>query len=123
VLRLLLDEHISPAVVTALAANCPQLTTVALRDWHDGAFLSADDATILRAAFDEGLTLVTYDLHTIPLLLKEWAEQGTAHGGMIFVHRRTVRPSDVGGLARALAALWAAQGATDWTDRAVFLQP
>lgn len=120
-LRLLLDEHVPPAVVADLAVRRPELEAVALRDWRGGALLSADDAAILSAARDHGLTLATYDLRAIPPLLKAWAEQGVPHAGVVFVHRMTIRLGDVGGLARALAQLWDAEGSHDWTDRVVFL--
>jgi len=121
-LRLLLDEHVPPAVVVDLAKRRRELAVAALRDWRGGALLSADDATILSAAHVEGLTLVTYDLRTIPPLLKTWTEQGVPHGGVVFVHRLTLRLGDVGGLARALARLWDAERDRDWTDRVVFLR-
>ena len=122
-LRLLLDEHLSPALAAALTASRPKLTAIALRDWHDGELLSAADATILEAARAEGFTLVTLDLRTVPPLLKAWAEQGRRHGGVVFVHRRTLAPGDVGGMCRGLAKLWDTLGDAEWADRVVFLQP
>jgi hypothetical protein len=120
--KLLLDEHISPAVTRALHAAAGALAEVAaLREWQDGAWLEAPDALLLQAAAADGWTLVTYDLRTIPPLLKDWGEQGIAHGGVILVDERSIAPSDFGGLIRALERLAAALAAADRQNRVVFL--
>lgn len=120
-MKLLLDEHISPAVARGLSAARGELTVAALREWQAGAWLEASDALRLQAAASDGWTLVTYDLRTIPPLLKEWGEQGIAHGGVVLVDERSIAPSDFGGLIRALERLAAALGDADWRDRVVFL--
>ena len=148
-LSLLLDEHFSPKVAAGLTAQHPGLPVVALAHWQGGQFLGVPDDVLLAAAFEAGaspeadssktgrsktgiqgqgvsenqaLTLVTFDLRTIVPLLKEWAEQGRSHGGVIFVDERTLASRDFGGLVRALGELWLAQGNLDWTDQVVFLQ-
>jgi hypothetical protein len=121
VLRYLLDEHLSPAIAAEIAAHRLEIPIVALRDWQDGAFLGADDATILVAAHADGRSLVTFDLRTIPPLLRTWSESGLAHGGVVFAHAGTFALDDIGGLVRALIGLWDAAGELDWTDRVVFL--
>lgn len=120
-MRLLLDAHISPAVVKVLSAAVAGADVIALRDWHDGAYLQLDDDVILRAAHSEMRTLVTYDLRTIPPLLKLWAEQGIAHGGVVLVDERTVVANDVGGLVRALTRLMDRLGDAAWENRIVYL--
>lgn len=120
-MKLLLDEHISPAVAHGLSAAHGELAVVALREWQGGAWLEAPDALLLQTAAADGWTLVTYDLRTIPPLLKEWGEQGIAHGGVILVDERSIAPSDFGGLIRALERLAAALADTDWQNRVVFL--
>lgn len=120
-MKLLLDEHISPAVAHGLSAAHGALAVAALREWQAGAWLEAPDALLVRAAAADGWTLVTYDLRTIPPLLKEWGEQGISHGGVILVDERSIAPSDFGGLIRALERLVAALGDADWRDRVVFL--
>ena len=118
-MKLLLDEHISPAVARGLSGV---VDVAALRDWQAGAYLEAPDSVILQAAAVGGWTLVTYDLRTIPPLLKEWGEQGIAHGGVILVDGRTITQNDVGGLVRALTQLVAASSEdASWQNRAVFL--
>ncbi|HWR17730.1 MAG TPA: hypothetical protein VN577_23070 [Terriglobales bacterium] len=55
------------------------------------------------------MTFVTYDRGTIPPLLKVWAEEERSHGGVLFVDEKTISPTDIGGLVRALISL-AAEG-------------
>jgi len=76
----------------------------------------------LQQAAVQGLTLVTYDRRTIPPLLKDWAEEGRSHGGVIFVDEKTISPADPGGLVRALSELAKATGRWDWIDRVSFLR-
>ncbi len=121
-LRLLLDEHISPDVAKGLRRTGRRITVHALAEWEDGNFLGQDDAACLREAAVQGLTLVTYDRRTIPPLLKAWAETGLEHGGVIFVDEKTISPADIGGLVRALSALAKASTHWDWAGRVCFLR-
>ncbi len=121
-LRLLLDEHISPDVADGLRHSNRLLEVHCLAEWKDGDFLGRDDFAILREAAAQQLTLVTYDRRTIPPLLKTWAEEGRPHGGVIFVDEKTISPADIGGLVRRLTDLYKRMGKLDWTDRACFLR-
>jgi hypothetical protein len=122
-LRLLSDENVSPAVAEQLATRHRRVQIVSIQAWEEGAFRGAQDADILRAARSAGLTLVTYDLRTIGTLLKDWADAGESHAGVIYVDRRTILQSDIGGLVRALAKLWDRDSDADWVDRVAFLRP
>jgi hypothetical protein len=122
VLKLLLDEHISPTVASGLRRRDRNLLIHSISDWDDGALLGQDDATCLRTAASQGLTLVTYDRRTIPPLLKAWAEEGRTHAGVIFVDDKTISPADIGGLVRALAALARETRTWNWTNRICFLR-
>jgi hypothetical protein len=121
-LKLLLDEHISPAVEEALRRCNLSLAVSCMADWESGKFLGEDDSVCLKQAAARGLTLVTYDRRTIPPILKAWAEQGRAHGGVIFVDEKTIPPSDSGGLARSLLALFRMAARWNWTNRVCFLR-
>jgi hypothetical protein len=121
-LKLLLDEHISPDVANGLRRRNRLREIHCLVEWQSGRFLGQDDAACLREAATEGLTLVTYDRRTIPPLLKTWAEEERTHGGVIFIDEKTISPADIGGLVWALTALVQETGAWDWTNRIYFLR-
>ncbi len=121
-LKLLLDEHVSPDVAAGLRRRGRRMVVYALAEWEDGGFLGQDDAACLRKAAAQGLTLVTYDRRTIPPLLKTWAEEGSSHGGVVFVDEKTISPADVGGLVIALDGLVKEAGNWNWADRVVFLR-
>ena len=121
-LRLLTDEHISPAVAMQAPSRCRGISIEAMRRWEGGHYLGATDQLVLQEAHRQKLTLVTFDLRTIPPLLRLWAEQGVDHSGVILVDEQTLAPDDIGGLVAALCAVWKAQGKEDWTNRVVFLR-
>ena len=121
-LKLLLDEHISPTVADGLRRRNRSLTVLCMATWEQGEFLGQQDAVCLQQAVAQGLTLVTYDRRTIPPVLKVWAEEGRKHGGVIFVDEKTITPADMGGLVRALGELARTTVRWDWTDRVCFLR-
>jgi hypothetical protein len=121
-LKLLLDEHISPDVADGLRRRNRMMTIHYMLEWEDGRFLGQEDSVLLQDTATQGLSLVTYDRRTIPPLLKIWAEEGEAHHGVIFVDEKTISPPDIGGLVRSLAELAKQAGEWDWTDRVSFLQ-
>jgi hypothetical protein len=121
-LKLLLDEHISPDVANGLRRRNRGIEIRYMLEWENGRFLGQDDHACLQEAAAQGLTLVTYDRRTIPPLLKTWAEEGRTHGGVIFVDEKTISPADIGGLALALASLATEAGKWDWTNRIYFLR-
>ena len=121
-LKLLLDEHVSPDVAEGLRRRSKSLTVHGLAEWEGGRFLGMADEVILKEAAAQKLTLVTYDRKTIPPLLKMWAEAGHAHGGVIFVDEKSIPPSDFGGLIRTLQKLFHDSTKWDWTNRVCFLR-
>jgi len=121
-LKLLLDEHISPAVAARLRLRHPSLSIVCVAEWEDGEFLGQSDAVCLQEAAAQQLTLVTYDQRTIPSLLKAWGEEGQEHGGVIFVDEKTISPGDIGGQVRALSSLFREAAKWDWSSGVVFLR-
>jgi hypothetical protein len=122
VLKLLLDEHISPAVATGLRRMRRPIEACGMVEWESGEFLGRDDAACLGHAAAHGWTLVTYDRRTIPPLLKTWAEAGRRHGGVIFIDEKTISPSEIGSQVRSLAALAHEAAHWEWTDRVCFLR-
>lgn len=102
-LRLVLDEHISPRVADALRRR--SIDTQPLAQWRAGALLGRPDAEILAAAAAERRALVTYDVRTIPPLLRRMAETGVAHAGVILVSARGYPFGETRRLVRALGEL------------------
>jgi hypothetical protein len=120
-LRLLLDEHISPNVATGLRRRNRALVVHCMLEWEGGNYLGQEDSACLGAAALQALTLVTYDRRTIPPLLKDWAETGRELGGVIFVDEKSISPADIGGLVRALQILVKQTSKWDWTNRICYL--
>jgi len=120
-LKLLLDEHISPGVAKGLHRRDRTVVVHAMAEWESGNFLGQEDAAFLKQATIQGLTLVTYDRRTIPPILKAWAEEGRRHAGVIFVDDKSIAPSNIGGLVLALSGLLKEARNWDWTDRICFL--
>jgi len=121
-LRLLLDEHISPAVAEGLRRRSRALAVFCMAAWEGGELVGQPDFACLQRAAAQGLTLVTYDRRTIPPLLKVWAEEERKHGGLIFVDEKTISPADTGGLVRALGQLARETVKRDWGNRVCFLR-
>lgn len=122
-LAYLLDENISYVVAEQLARKNPLISVQSVQRWQNGAFIGQEDGRLLRAATLEGLTLVTYDLKTIPPLLMEMAADGEAHAGVVFVDDASIRGNNFGGLLTALLAHWQRYADQDWTNRVTFLAP
>jgi hypothetical protein len=119
-LKLLLDEPISPTVADGLRRR--SLIVICMAEWEGGEFLGQQDSVCLQQAAMRGMTLVTYDRRTIPPLLKAWAEEERKHGGVTFVDEKTISPSDTGGLLHALSNLARKSAKWDWTNRVCFLR-
>jgi len=126
-LKLLLDEHISPDVMNDVqhrnrSSVIQPLVIHSMVQWDNGNFLGKEDSVCLLEAAKQRLTLVTYDRRTIPPLLKLWSEEERSHGGVIFVDEKTISPADIGGLVRALISLVGEAGGMDWTNQVYFLR-
>ena len=65
-LKFLLDEHISGDIADSLRSREGKWVILSLAEWEQGRFLAETDLSILEEATKQGLTLVTYDLRTIP---------------------------------------------------------
>ena len=115
-LKLLLDEHISPKVAAGLCRRDPKIAVHTMPEWEGGAFLGQEDSVFLQEAFIQKLTLVTYDCRTIPTLLKGWAEAGRQHAGVIFVDEKTISPANLGKLVECLDKLVRETRHWNWTD-------
>jgi predicted nuclease of predicted toxin-antitoxin system len=121
VLRYLLDEQLSPEIARQLRLRSQTIPAYSVHDWHEGKFRGRPDSEILEAAHEDRLTLVTYDLQTIPSLLRELGDFEIPHHGVIFIDNRTIASSDVGALVRALTEVWKAYSNQNWINRSLFL--
>jgi len=122
-LHVLTDEHIDPDVAVAARKRSRSIQIKTLFEWEDGHFVGASDEEVLREAARQAMTLLTFDLKTIPPLLRIWGERGIDHGGVIFVDNKSFAQNDVSGISKALAALWEFQRNLDWKNRCFFLTP
>lgn len=121
-MKLLLDEHVPRAVAVGLRRRFPEIAVYALPDWEKGRLRGKPDEEVLMAAIAGRLTLVTYDLQTIPMLLKEWGLEGRDHCGVIFCDARTIPQYAVGRLVKQIAKLYETFRDDDWMNRVEFLE-
>lgn len=122
-LSFLLDEQLSDVVMEQVRLKRPEVRIECVLRWRDGALQAKRDEEILRAAWEDRLTLVTYDQRTIGPLLIEWAAKGRDHSGVVFIDRRTISQADRGNQVRGLLALWDEKHSLDWTNVAEYLKP
>jgi hypothetical protein len=120
-LAYLLDENISPAIAAQVAAKDGRFTIHSVHEWRGGEFLGQTDARVVRAASAEQLTLVTYDVNTIPPLLQEFAADGETHASVLFIDSAVIRSNDFGGLVKALTAHWERHRDESWENRVALL--
>lgn len=120
-LSLLLDENISDEVARQVKTKRSDIVIYSVYDWEDGRLKSATDEEILRAAAGSALTLLTYDVNTIPPLLTRLANESVSHAGVVFIDHAVIRSNDFGSLVRALVRLHDIERDADWLDRVYFL--
>lgn len=122
-LALLLDENLSDEIARQVIAIRPDIPICSAHDWEGGRLRGVSDEAVLRAAAEAGLTLVSYDVNTIPLLLVRLANEAFVHAGIVFIHNATFRSNDYGSLMRALIQLYDTERKAEWKDRLFFLPP
>jgi hypothetical protein len=120
-LQILTDEQIDPKVAVAVKRRRRDISIVSLFDWLDGHFVGASDEELLREAARQAMTLLSFDLKTLPPLLRAWGERRIDHGGVIFVDHKSFAQNDTSAISKALVDLWELQGKLDWRNRCFFL--
>ena len=121
-LRTFLDENLPPKLAKAFIRHQPEAEITSIFEWHDGILAGQSDEVILKTLAQNDLTLVTYDLATIPSLLSEFFERGESFAGVILVDDRTITQGDFKSMLNALLELYASEKDADWTNRIMFLQ-
>jgi predicted nuclease of predicted toxin-antitoxin system len=97
----LLDADVPPALADALR----QFGYDALAASGDPALGSLSDTDLLAEATRQDRVVVTFNVADFVALTRELARTDRAHAGVILIHSRTFRRSDVGGIARHVDAL------------------
>jgi hypothetical protein len=121
-LQLLTDEHISPVLAEQVKVHRANIVIDSIYRWQEGKHAGLEDIDLLRALSRGQRTLLTYDQATIPELLRELADEGEDHAGVIFVDNRTIASNDIGGLLHAIVAHWDSNQERDWTNGVDYLQ-
>lgn len=118
-MRLLLDEHLPPAVADRLGAKGHDVVAVARRSELRGA----SDLVVLAAATSEDRILVTADIGDFMRLAGRLAATGEHHPGIILVPTLSFPTSSrrIGRLVSAIDALGREAGHEALRDRVAWL--
>jgi hypothetical protein len=119
-LRFLLDENISPVVAQQIRQKRPDIPVESLSEWRGGTLIGRPDSSVLRAAHEENLTLVTFDTQILSELYF-WFDEARPFSGLLFVDEKTIANNDFGALVSALIALWDRCSEDEWESRLVYL--
>jgi hypothetical protein len=120
-MRLLLDEHLWPGLAGMVSTVRPGLDIASIHEFEGGVLVNQSDNRILERCREDGRTLVTFDVNTIPAEITRWAMNGKDHAGVVFLSTKSFAQNDYKSLSKALAALMEMHGDADWTNRTLFL--
>lgn len=120
-MKLLLDEHIWPGVADLIVKQCPAAEVASLHHHNNGSLLNSSDDEVLAEAHRGKWTLVTFDVNTIPALLRDKAMANEQHSGVIFISSKSFAQNDHAGLAQALSLMARSEAESNWTNRVMFL--
>ena len=121
--RYLTDENISPIVAQEVGRLLTGCDILSILEWHNSRYVSKDDELILGQSEIEGLTLITYDRHSIRRILNRWYELERNHSGVVYINNATIRNNDFRSIIRALLVFCEACADRDLTNTEHFLQP
>lgn len=116
-MRLLLDAHVSgPKVGTRLQAAGHDVRALD----QEPAFEALADEEVLALATAERRILVTHNIHDFPTILRDWAQAGRSHAGIILVYGISQREFDL--VVRGIES-WLCHRPTqaDWRDYSAVL--
>ena len=94
-MKLLLDVHVAKATVGALRKAAPQIQAEHIAQWRGGSLRAANDDEILAACYDDQRVFLTYDMATIPDLLRRWMAEDRPHSGVVFADNNTMLDTEL----------------------------
>lgn len=111
-MRLLLDAHVSgPKLGRRLQAAGHEVRTLD----QEPELEALADEQVLALATAESRILVTHNIHDFPAILRQWAQAGQSHAGVILVYG--ISPNEFDLLARGIEAwLQRRPDQADWRD-------
>jgi UDP-glucose 6-dehydrogenase len=90
--------------------------------FKNGSLRGSSDEELLEFCRKNKIVLVTGDLATIPALIKNWADSGKHHQGIVFISSKTIRLSDSTRIAKGLVQIAEDYAKMDWTNQILFLK-
>ncbi len=97
----LLDADIPPAVVVGLRQRGHDVIAAS----GDAALEALDDAQLLRLAAQQRRVLVTFNIADFVEAARTFAYAREGHAGIILIHSRSHRRTDIGAIVKALDSL------------------
>lgn len=121
---LFLDEHLSPALCELAEKLQANFKLIALQRFQQGVLRGEPDEEVLKFCQKNEWVLVTADLNTIPALLKEWADRGESHQGIIFISNKSIRAHESVRIIKGLIQLVEEfnQTSKNWKDHVFYLR-
>ncbi len=83
--------------------------------------MSQPDDVILRTAHSEQRILVTFDVHSMPVVIRHFAESGVDHSGVVLISTKTLGQDDAPHLAAALERFANLYGDQSLNNQVLFL--
>ena len=118
-LRYLLDENISPVIAQQIRQKQPDLPVESLQEWR-GDLMGKPDSSVLRAAHEAGMVVVTFDTQILAELYF-WFAEARPFSGLLFVDDKTIGNNDFGALVASLIAFWNVHQEEEWANRLAYL--
>lgn len=121
-MKLILDEHLSPAIARALRDRGHDVTAIG----DDTGRKGTSDIGVLQEAVRDGRVLVAEDVADFRPLVARLAQAGDSHPGIIIVSRQALMRAGrtIGPLVQALETeLLRHPGEHDLTDQVTWLTP
>jgi predicted nuclease of predicted toxin-antitoxin system len=97
----LLDADVPPALAEALRGHGHDVVAAS----GNPALEALSDAGLLAEALRQERVLVTFNVVDFVAITHDLAHTNRSHAGVILIHARTLRRSDIKGLARSLNAV------------------